>query len=136
MDDLLGEIRLLIKRQNKRVGNHIINAVGAHCPGIAQIAHLNGHGAMRENAKASGISVTSQVHRNIHLMLIHMLRYIAIAFKTKIVELIEGLDKSRPHVALVVWTNGYAQHFEARPIVQLKQFCRQKSYGVMFKISR
>ena len=126
MDDLFRIERLLVERQHRLVGDHIVDEVGTHSSRIAEIAHLDGRGAVGEDAGTGVLGVALQVDRDVDVELVQKLRDVEVALRSDVVELIERPHQAGPHIALIVATEGDADNLEARAIVQLEQLSHQE----------
>ena len=65
MDDFLVVIRLLIHRQSVRIGNHVIDEVGAQRARIADEVHLDRRGPLRDDLTTRKLRVAFKVDENI-----------------------------------------------------------------------
>ena len=136
MHDFFRPERLLVERQHDRIGDDVIDEIGAHGSGIAEIAHLDRRGTMGENARAAIEREAFEIDRDVDLELVKQLRRLVIAARTDFVEPVEAGDESRAHVAAVVGPERHSQHFEAGAVVQLEQLRHQKRRRVPMEISR
>jgi hypothetical protein len=62
------------------------------------------------------------------------LRDISITLVSNVMKLIEGLDKTRSDLTLIINAKRYAKDFKTRPVVPFKHFGRKKSCRMAMKV--
>ena len=70
--------------------------------------------------RRASCSITHQIDSNVHLQLMQKPCHVPIGLRPDIVKLIEGVDETGTHIALIVLAIGYTEHLKASPIMKLK----------------
>ena len=88
---------LLIRWDEARVGNQIVNVVRPHRPWVSQIIHLNGGRAIGKNSSALALSEALEIHRDIDLQVSGQLGDFEVCFGSNVDELGEGVGDPLGH---------------------------------------
>ena len=91
---------------------------------------------MRKNAETIISRMAVEVDRDVHPELAEQLSDFSVTATAHIVKMIEGLDETCAHWALVIGPEGNAEHLEPRPIVLLEELGDQIGDRVLTKIRR
>ena len=118
--DLLAVERLFARCDHDRVGDDVVDVVGAHRSRITEIVHLDGRRAAREIRVPRIAGEAVQVDRDVDLHPAQERGDFVVAFLAHVDEAIErGLDP-RPCFAFVVGTERDARGLEPRLVVLLE----------------
>src|SRR5580704_1211990 len=104
VDDLLRIEWLVLKRRHRRVGDDVVDELGPHCAGKAEIAYLDRRRTIRKNAGPRILSMSLQINRNIDLEIVEELGGFLVALSADIIKLIKRRDEPPARPALVVLT--------------------------------
>src|SRR5262245_52948948 len=104
VNDLLRIKRLVVERHYRLVGDDVVDELGPHRTGKAEIARLDRRRTIRKNARPRILRVSLQINRNVDLSIANELGDFLIALSADIVKLIKRRDEPLAHIALVIHT--------------------------------
>jgi len=136
MHDLLGHGRLLVERQRHRVGDDVVDEIGPHGPGIAQIVDLDRGRTSRQDGGAAILRIAVEVDRDIHVEIADVARGVRIGGAANHIEMVECLEQARPDVARIVLAKADAVDLETRPVVALDQLRNHVADRMLAEIRR
>ena len=134
VDDPLAEERLPVERQYGLVGNHVVDEIGAHRPGISQIVHRKGRRTMRQDSRPAIGRMAFQIDCDVDAKLVDERGGRVVAVRPHVVKPVERRDDARPRRAAVVRAVGNSEHLEAGAIMALEQLGDQVGGRVLVKI--
>ena len=79
MNDLFGIVRLLVEREDDRVGDDVVDEVRPCRAGKSEIAHLDRRRTKCQDAEARMLGMTVQVDRDVDLKIVDELRDLLVA---------------------------------------------------------
>src|SRR5262245_43661142 len=105
-------------------------------PGVEEVAHLDGRGAMSENRRTRIVGDALEIDCDVGFKVIQEPGYLAIGFRCHVMELIEWRDQAGAHLALVIAPIGNPDELKARSVVALEKVGGQISGGMLAEIRR
>src|SRR5207248_4665954 len=106
---------------DRPVGNNIVDVVGGHGPGEAEIVDLDGAGSKREHAGSFCAAIAIEVDKNIYVESAHRFRQREVAVVAAVDELVECVLDPMPRGASIIRPGRYPDYLECGPVVQLEQ---------------
>ena len=134
MHQPLAEEGLLIRRHKEPIDDNVIDKVGSHRAGIADIAHLDRRRPVGEDRSPAVRGITRQIDQDIDAVGMDQLGRPPVRHLADIDKAIKGADQARAHRAGVVRTAGIADDVEALPVVALDQSGDQKRDRMLAEI--
>ena len=122
MDDLLSVERLLVERQNGRIGKDVVVEAGSERAGKADIVDLDRCRPGGEDPGARIRRIAAAVDRNVDLQVVQERGNLAVTFPSHIVKLIECANQPGADFAVIVRAERKAQDLESRPVMNLDEF--------------
>ena len=123
-------------RNQRGVGDEIVDEIGAHGGGIAEVADLDGRGALGKNAGAAASGVAHQVHRDVDFKLAAEFGDGAIGQAADVDEAVHCRGDARAHLVAGIRAEGEAEDFKLAAVVAFEQPGHQVGDGVVAKIRR
>src|SRR5580704_5700590 len=136
MNDFLGVKRLLVERQNVRIGKYIVVEAGAERAGKADIVDLNRGRTGGEDAGPRIRGIAAAVDSDVDLQFAQERSNLAIALRSHVVELIEGTTEPGADFALVIGAERNTQNLEPRSIMNLDKLCGEIRRRMLVKAAR
>ena len=134
-DDLLGVIGAMILRDDRRIGDDIVEVARSHGAGIGEIIDLNGRGTMRKYTDAIAPGEPRKIDQNIDFELPNELGDLAIAALCGVDVYFKSILNALCDLILTIHQRN-GDWLESRAIVLLEHARDRISHRVPVKISR
>ena len=121
-------------RNDERIGDQVVDELGAHGTGIAYPAYLDRAQAARQQRAARAHGVALQIDKNIEVVRINAGRSNVIGVMRDIDEMLAGGAQACAHWTIVVRAVGIGEDLEPAAVVQLQHFGEQVGRRVFVKI--
>ncbi|CAO3377395.1 hypothetical protein [Azospirillum argentinense] len=127
-------IRLVLRRRDEAVADHIVHDVAAHRSRIAEIGDLDRRQPARQQVEADVPRVTLQVHQDVDALGREQRPHRVRIGAADVVEGVEGGLQPAARRATVVGAVGTGDDADAVAVVQLEQLGRQIGGGVFVEV--
>ena len=131
-----GEVRLVLGRNHRGVGNDVVHAGAAQCAGVAQVTDLHGRAALCKQLLAAVLRVALQVDGDVQLQLPRLRSNAVDAPVLHVQELIEAGRDAIGHCVALYRSEGKAVDLEAVVIVRGQHLGHEHAGGVVVKVGR
>ena len=135
VDKLFGKMAALVDGNDKVIGDHIIDAVGAHRAGITKISDLDRRRAACHDFGAGVLRVAFEVDENIDSVVANPADGRFMRHGADIDKMIEGSHEARADFAPIIDAVGISENFKALMVVMLQHLSDEESCRMLFEVA-